>query len=118
MSSSPLELIDICRLAALLLRSPRWLYSNRPELHAAGMPLPLALPGKPVWRADEIYAWLSRRSPQAVPAAELTFTPVERTKRPDLRGETRGRPSRVEQMAAAAVGLSVREYRQQQRGAA
>lgn len=112
--SRMLNTVDSSGIAALLHKSPKTFRNIRPLLHAAGLPQPLALPGNPVWLAAEIDAWLESRSLNrrdgGTTAPTLDPEPVRRS--PDLRG----RPSRTEQMAAAAVGLSVKEYRRQQRG--
>lgn len=113
------DLIELSALAEKLKEnnflSKSTLYKIASQNYSGGIfadfPLPRRIGGKWFWRWSEIEAWLVGQWESAPfqPAAKDRGQAKENPTIPV--GFGRGRPSRVEENAAAAAGLTVKEWR-------
>ena len=98
-NSAPL-VINTAGVARLLDRSYQTFRNTRDQLHAAGMPHPLNIPGHPIWLLSEITTWLHSRSPQlrqTNASAQTTPIAAPQPTLPEKRGP--GRPRKNPQFS-------------------
>ena len=116
------DLIDLVSLAgefsALKVLSRSTLYKlssgNYPKNgHFDDFPPAIRLGGKTFWRKSAIEAWVNSRTEKALIQANdnQSFQTQEALSQKSSICFGRGRPTRNEQAAARAAGLTIREYR-------